>query len=308
MSLSVCVLTYNLAQTESEEGLFSFLPRNYDIYALGFQEVGPFVPVMCNKNQDRLTILLNTHFGDDYCCITNMEMLGLKLYVTFKKSIENHIQSQHEFTIPTGADGIYGNKGALAVSLLVYDNPFLFICAHFAAHESETEKRNQNYKEIMQQIQIFSGLPVMNSHSFIFFYGDLNYRIMSTYEDVKKASMAGRYEYLLSHDQLNKEKNLHKVFQGFSEPEIQFPPTYRFDKNSLIYDTSAKSRVPSYTDRILFYSKSRKRLQVIAYSADMNILLSDHRPVIGLFRIDTSIELSGFETLEPTKRSTLCRI
>ena len=37
------------------------------------------------------------------------------------------------------------------------------------------------------------------------------------------------------------------VFQGFSEQPIKFPPTYKFDINSDIYDSSEKQRVPSWT-------------------------------------------------------------
>ena len=37
------------------------------------------------------------------------------------------------------------------------------------------------------------------------------------------------------------------VFQGFSEQPINFPPTYKFDLNSDLYDSSEKKRTPSWT-------------------------------------------------------------
>ena len=39
------------------------------------------------------------------------------------------------------------------------------------------------------------------------------------------------------------------VFQGFSEQPISFAPSYKFDPNSDVYDTSEKQRVPSWTVR-----------------------------------------------------------
>ncbi|KAH8859509.1 Inositol polyphosphate 5-phosphatase E [Schistosoma japonicum] len=39
------------------------------------------------------------------------------------------------------------------------------------------------------------------------------------------------------------------VFQNFDEGRICFPPTYKFDINSDVYDSSEKQRVPSYTHR-----------------------------------------------------------
>jgi hypothetical protein len=38
----------------------------------------------------------------------------------------------------------------------------------------------------------------------------------------------------------------------FCEGKINFPPTYKFDKGTLLYDTSKKQRVPSWTDRIIW--------------------------------------------------------
>ena len=43
--------------------------------------------------------------------------------------------------------------------------------------------------------------------------------------------------------------------QGFQEPPLTFPPTYKFDKNVaglLAYDSSEKRRVPAWTDRVLW--------------------------------------------------------
>ncbi len=34
---------------------------------------------------------------------------------------------------------------------------------------------------------------------------------------------------------------------------IEFKPTFKFDKQSELYDTSKKMRIPSWTDRILWF-------------------------------------------------------
>ena len=48
------------------------------------------------------------------------------------------------------------------------------------------------------------------------------------------------------------EQEAGNVFQGFREGQITFPPTYKYDLFSDDYDTSEKSRIPAWTDRVLW--------------------------------------------------------
>lgn len=276
---SLFLSTYNLASKSIERNDLRFVPKNFDIYILGFQEVAPFIPVICGKNHSELTSVLVDYFGTDYAILSNMTMLGLKLFIAVKKELEHVCTLLKEYTIPTGADGVYGNKGALAATLQVNVTNMLFINAHFTAHTKKYLERNQNYATIMNGIQNICKRDPFDYHSFIFLMGDLNYRIDGSYEKIVKLSVGGRISELLENDQLSRERKALRVFNGFHEERIMFPPTYKFDKKSFVYDTSKKKRVPSYTDRILIYSKSKKSIKIHSYDADMDILVSDHRPV-----------------------------
>ena len=68
---------------------------------------------------------------------------------------------------------------------------------------------------------------------------------------------------------------------GVDESEISFPPTYKYVKETNFYNVS--KRIPSWTDRILF--KKGGNIRPILYDR-VDINLSDHKPVIGLFEID----------------------
>ena len=57
---------------------------------------------------------------------------------------------------------------------------------------------------------------------------------------------------LVNADQLIKTKDADDLLYRFYEDPITFLPTFKYDKNSDVYDTSKKQRTPSYTDRILF--------------------------------------------------------
>lgn len=69
--------------------------------------------------------------------------------------------------------------------------------------------------------------------------------------------------------------------QGFQEAGIDWPPTYKFDKQSIDYDTSDKQRTPSYTDRILY--RSALPLHPRSYRAHFEFGQSDHKPVSALY-------------------------
>ena len=94
------------------------------------------------------------------------------------------------------------------------------------------------------------------------------------------------------------------AFRGFKEAKIHFPPTYKYDVGTQLFDTSSKQRAPAYTDRILYKyklpplglrrpsamtSSSRPTsphspIKCIAYDSVQSIVSSDHKPVWALFK------------------------
>jgi hypothetical protein len=131
-------------------------------------------------------------------------------------------------------------------------------------------------------------------------------------------------EVLLSNDQLYHEMKLGRAFAGFWESLITFPPTFKYDVGTDRYDT-AKGRIPSWTDRILYTSRldpspapvsyrdtmrnvhlernnnyeetspgstgslrfptDCDRVKTVVYKSLPQFLNSDHKPVVGLFSI-----------------------
>lgn len=52
--------------------------------------------------------------------------------------------------------------------------------------------------------------------------------------------------YLISQDQLTQAKYASEVLDGYKEGNITFLPTYKYDPNTDVYDTSKKQRTPSW--------------------------------------------------------------
>lgn len=86
----------------------------------------------------------------------------------------------------------------------------------------------------------------------------------------------------LKADELNSLLKSHSIISQFSENQIVFNPTYKYDKRSKNYDSSTKKRKPAWTDRILYKSKD---FECHNYDEINEVLVSDHRPVFADFSV-----------------------
>ncbi|GFR86334.1 phosphatidylinositol-3,4,5-trisphosphate 5-phosphatase 2 [Elysia marginata] len=98
---------------------------------------------------------------------------------------------------------------------------------------------------------------------------------------------------LLEQDQLRRCQFEKKALFGFNESEINFMPTYRFErqKPGHHYDwkkvkaTGERINVPSWCDRVLWHSFPGTFIENTAYGTVDNLLNSDHRPVFASFTV-----------------------
>jgi len=123
--------------------------------------------------------------------------------------------------------------------------------------------------------------PLSTAFDFVFWAGDFNYRINGTRDIIDNLLENNMHRILINNDQLMMLMQYDPLFKGLKEGPITFRPTYKFDKESDTYDTSAKRRIPSWTDRILY--KAQTNVGLISYSSAQNIRTSDHRPVYSTF-------------------------
>lgn len=66
----------------------------------------------------------------------------------------------------------------------------------------------------------------------VVFLGDFNYRLHDvSYEEAMELISRRRFDRLREKDQLRAEMKAGRVFQGLREAQIDFPPTYKFERN-----------------------------------------------------------------------------
>ncbi|XP_044740871.1 synaptojanin-1 [Chrysoperla carnea] len=273
-----------------------------DIYALGFEEIvdlsaGNIVSASSENarqwGEEIEKVLSNI---GKYVLISSQQLVGVCLFLYAKEQLIPHIKDLAIDCVKTGLGGATGNKGAVAIRFVLHGTSMCFVCAHFAAGQSQVNERNADFAEITRKVA-FPMNRTLNSHDIIFFCGDFNYRIDIERNQLKEMIKNEQFEEILKEDQLKKQYALGHVFRNYIEGPINFAPTYKYDLFSDDYDTSEKARAPAWTDRVLWRRRvdpdsdgsSSSVVGECVYYGRTELKQSDHRPVFAVIDIDINV-------------------
>ncbi|NXL34556.1 SHIP2 phosphatase, partial [Glaucidium brasilianum] len=304
--ISVYVGTWNMGSTPPPRSLASWLTSRglgrtqdettacipHDIYVIGTQE---------NSLGDRewvefLRASLKTLMAIDYRVVALQCLWSIKIVVLVKPEHEPRISHVHTSSVKTGIANTLGNKGAVGVSFLFNGTSFGFINCHLASGSEKTHRRNQNYSDILRSLVLgdkrLGAFDLTLRFTHLFWFGDLNYRLDMDVQDILAHITKKEFEALLAVDQLNLEREKNKVFLRFSEGDISFPPTYRYERGSRdsymwqkFKPTGMRINVPSWCDRILWKSHPETHVVCNSYGCTDDIVTSDHSPVFATFEV-----------------------
>ena len=216
-----------------------------DISFFSFQEIDmstkSVVTGASNKAGEWKDIIQRVLNSTDLEIVENVSLGGTFGLLALNKK-NTQIRFVNSKAIRIGAHGLAANKSFILFNIVAgFANITLCAC-HLSAHEENVEERNQ------QLIKIQKSIP--KNTDYLFICGDLNYRITLTYDECVPLAVNNELSKLLEKDQLTNMIMSMEELKDLKEGPITFKPTYKFDKNSDIYDTSQK-RTPSYTDRVL---------------------------------------------------------
>uniref|UniRef100_A0AAV2JB21 Synaptojanin-1 n=1 Tax=Knipowitschia caucasica TaxID=637954 RepID=A0AAV2JB21_KNICA len=290
-----------------------------DIFAIGFEEMvelnaGNIVSAS-TTNQKLWAAELQKNISRDhkYVLLASEQLVGVCLFVFIRPQHAPYIRDVAVDTVKTGMGGATGNKGGVAIRLLFHTTSICFLCSHFAAGQSQVKERNDDYNEISRKLSFPMG-RLLDSHDYVFWCGDFNYRISLPNEEVKELIKQQNWGALTAGDQLVEQKSAGLVFKEFIEGELDFAPTYKYDLFSEDYDTSEKCRTPAWTDRILWkrrkwnFDQTAEEMNIVGaasisaeceddpdqpwspgtlkYYGRAELKTSDHRPVVAVIDVE----------------------
>ncbi|KAF9970324.1 hypothetical protein BGZ73_006993 [Actinomortierella ambigua] len=237
--------------------------------------------------------------GVQYKLLECSNLVGLFSCVFVRLEEWENVRSDwtHVDMVKTGLKGYHGNKGGIATRLIIDDSSISFVNCHLAAGQSHTWQRNTDAANILKKLNHPN--PVMSNeiihpevfwfgdgtlamdHEICFLSGDLNYRIDLKYKDTIEQVSKQNWALLQANDQLLQQRvrNPQFALRAFQEAELLFAPTYKYDPDTDVYDTSAKHRTPAWCDRILWRGRHIRQL----FYRRCEVRVSDHRPISGGF-------------------------
>ena len=283
------------------EELGRWIPlQGYDLYVVGTQEC-MYKPKSATADEtpeamgsgceaDWFARVQNL-LGNEFVRVCGLSLMGIRLLILVHRTKWFKISNVQKSTEACGIANLVGNKGAVGIAFHYNETRLIFVNSHLAAHMEKWEDRNQNYAQIVANLNLISGTsnPVCkftNYFHHVFWMGDLNYRLDDDRENVLAKIHSRQYEDLMLNDQLTRERIWGNAFAGFQEGPLTFPPTYRYCRGVNEY-SDEKMRVPSWCDRILWRSLPQCQVEQVHYDSTDDILTSDHHPISGSFVVPT---------------------
>ena len=314
-ALSIFIGTWNVGNAEPDADLTDWLRGRYDLYVIGVQEC-----VYGANSQDHFYSLLKRTLGSSYLKLAGANIVsgnlrtahiskvkknqpkedvqleqgvtlrdvtgsgGLRLVIFIR---EEHLQYVRDVKVSREATGIahvMWNKGGVGISFEIYRTQLCFITSHLAAHQQKIRERNSDFHEILEGLKLGQKHSIIHTFPYVFWCGDLNYRIEMTKDEILEDLEINDFSRMKKHDQLNMERSKNRVFCDFQEAEINFPPTYKFERGINEYE-SKQGRIPSWCDRVLYSHWPNLKVDVKEYDYTPKVQSSDHRPVFSVLNI-----------------------
>lgn len=289
--LKICALTWNinekggkvlnhLAQKINERSQ----EMDNDLLFISLQEIPTTAPTFHEDARKILEPILPGHrLYLSYRAWSQMVIVFIK-----NKHIRYVIQPQVTFIASGAMAKPVRTKGAIAVCLRLYQRFIVLIGCHLS--HATPQLRVQDYVKVVRTLR-FPQLAKFHAHAndqifasdVILWTGDLNFRVTvennADWSDPEKVQ-AKIFNEILETEEFASHKKKKEAFADFTEAPVRFPPTHKFEPDTDFY---VPKRIPSFTDRVLYWVRNSEWLQPINYDCMRGASPSDHKAVFATF-------------------------
>ncbi len=143
--------------------------------------------------------------------IATVDMCQMFLIVFIKSIYSPFIEAVKTSYKALGFAQIIGNKGGIGISFKIFGYNMTFINCHLAPKPYKVLERNKHAKNIVKHLKIgeeFANFDVTSDY--LFWQGDLNYRVDYTFDEVLQEIEKKNLKLLLLKDQLIKQRQSKK--------------------------------------------------------------------------------------------------
>jgi len=87
-------------------------------------------------------------------CILNL--VGISMCVFVAEKISSQVRDVRSFAAGVGFLGIGGNKGAVGISMTIFDTPVVFVTSHLSSGRENLTRRNADYQAILDKAILYA--------------------------------------------------------------------------------------------------------------------------------------------------------
>lgn len=226
-----------------------------------------------------------------YTKIVSKHMVGILLTVFIRQELLPYLTDVQIDTVGVGVMDVGGNKGGVGARFQICDSSFAVVCCHLAAHQHDVKGRNADQHTIAHKL-FQDGAGHIMEHDVVFWFGDLNYRIEIPLEQCYERIAYQDWIGLQVHDQLLQERTAGHAFQLFHEGAVLFPPTYKYQPGTLVYERR---------------SDQKKRCSRCCHFSDsyiLSVMVSVSKDKMSPIVLQTARDMNIFSSLGPCTRAT----
>ena len=156
--LHVFVATWNLHGKDVDDDLAPLLTSSTgapDVYAVGTQEAGRTIEAsVLRPSKAKWQAKLEDALGEGYVCVGSQTLVAIHLAVFVRRPWLERVSSVQCSHVATGQADMLGNKGGVAIAIAIGATSFVFVNAHFAAHQTKVHQRNADFHRIDRGLRL----------------------------------------------------------------------------------------------------------------------------------------------------------